>query len=155
MTISGLNTFFDYPPCLPILFDQVVNIFSVDDFALDFRSHLLSYHRCYLCFSSYQAMNISSIDKPIDRHSCFTSLSTSSQTFFGIDTPWSYNPLPCYFSNSRHHFNMANSLKMINQELLQPKDWVSSTVLNSQKKFAELPTIDILMIGAAPFNMLM
>ena len=49
---------------------------------------------------------------------------------------------------------MADSLKMINQELLQTKDWVSPTVPNSKKKFAELPTMDISMIGATPFNTL-
>ena len=43
----------------------------------------------------------------------------------------------------------------MNQELLRPKDWVSSTVPNSQKKFAELPTIDISMTGVAAFNTLM
>ena len=42
----------------------------------------------------------------------------------------------------------------MNQELLRPKDWVSSTVPDSKKEFAELPTMDISMIGAAPFNTL-
>ena len=49
---------------------------------------------------------------------------------------------------------MADSLKTINQELLRPKDWVSPTVPDSKKEFAELPTMDILMIGAMPFNTL-
>ena len=49
---------------------------------------------------------------------------------------------------------MTNSLKTINQELLQPKDWILSTVLDSQEKFAKLPTMDISMIGAASFIML-
>ena len=42
----------------------------------------------------------------------------------------------------------------MNQELLQSKDWVSTTVSNLQKKFAELLTMDISIIGAAPFNTL-
>ena len=50
---------------------------------------------------------------------------------------------------------MAESFKIMNQEQLQPKDWVSSIVPNSQKKFAKLSTMDISMIGAAPFNTLM
>ena len=49
---------------------------------------------------------------------------------------------------------MADSLKTINQELLQTKDWVSSTVPNSKKEFTELPIMNILIIGAAPFNTL-
>ena len=49
---------------------------------------------------------------------------------------------------------MADSLKTINQELLQPKDWVSPTVSNSQKEFAELPTMNISIIGATSFNTL-
>ena len=48
---------------------------------------------------------------------------------------------------------MADSLKIMNQELLQSVDWVSPIILNLQKKFAEIPTMDILMIGAALFNM--
>ena len=50
---------------------------------------------------------------------------------------------------------MADSSKTINQELLQYKNWVSPTVSNLQEEFAELPTIDISMIGAAPFNTFM
>ena len=49
---------------------------------------------------------------------------------------------------------MANSLKTMNQELLQSKNWVSPTVLNSKKNFAELPIMDISIIGAASFNIL-
>ena len=49
---------------------------------------------------------------------------------------------------------MADNLKTMNQELLQPKDWVSPTVSDSKKEFVELPNIDISMIGAAPFNTL-
>ena len=41
----------------------------------------------------------------------------------------------------------------MNQEILWPKDWVLSTVLDLQKKFAKLPIMDIPMIGAAPFNL--
>ena len=44
---------------------------------------------------------------------------------------------------------------MINQKLLQPKDWVSPTIRKSQEEFAKLPTIDILIMRAVPFNMLM
>ena len=50
---------------------------------------------------------------------------------------------------------MADSLKTMNQELLQLEDWVSPIIPNSQKKFAKLPIIDISMIEAAPFNTLM
>ena len=49
---------------------------------------------------------------------------------------------------------MADSLKTMNQKLSRPKNWVSPTVSDSQKEFAELPTIDISIIGAAPFNTL-
>ena len=42
----------------------------------------------------------------------------------------------------------------MNQELLQLKDWISPTVPNPQKKFVELPHMDISMIRAAPFNTL-
>ena len=49
---------------------------------------------------------------------------------------------------------MADSLKIMNKELLQPKDWVSLTVPHLKKEFAELPTIDILMIEVTPFNTL-
>ena len=49
---------------------------------------------------------------------------------------------------------MADSPKTMNQELLQPEDKVSATVLDSQEKFVELPTIDISMIRAPSFNTL-
>ena len=49
---------------------------------------------------------------------------------------------------------MANSLKMMNQKLSQPKNWVSTTVPDLQKQYAELLTMDISMIGTAPFNTL-
>ena len=64
-----------------------MNVSSVDDFAPNPRSRLLSYYRCRLYPSLHQAVNVFSIDKPTDRHSCSTSLSTSSQTFIGADTP--------------------------------------------------------------------
>ena len=103
-------------------------------------------------------MNASSIDKPIDHHSRFCSislsLSTSSQASVGADNPRSHNLYPRYSYNSRHHLDMANSLKTMNQKLLRPEDWVSPTIRNLQEEFAELPTIDISMIGAAPFNTL-
>ena len=38
---------------------------------------------------------------------------------------------------------------------MRPKDWVPLTIPDPEKKFAELPTIDISMIGAATFNTLM
>ena len=37
---------------------------------------------------------------------------------------------------------------------MRPEDWVLSTVSDSKKEFAELPTMDISMIGAVPFNTL-
>ena len=83
------------------------------------------------------------------------SSSMSSQTFVAADTPWIHNPRPHYSYNFRHRLGMADSLKTINQELLQPKDWVSPTIPNWKKEFAKQPTIDILIIGAAPFNTLM
>ena len=82
------------------------------------------------------------------------SSSTFSQTPVGTDTPWIYNPYLHYSYNFRHHLDMADSLKTMNQKLSRPEDWISSTILDSKKEFAKLPTIDILMIGAAPFNML-
>ena len=154
MTVSGLNILFDHLSYLLTLSDQAVNVSSVDDFTPDFYSCLLLYHRCCPRLSLRQAVNVSSIDKPTDCHSCSTSLSMSSQTSVDTDTPRSHNPRSCYFYYSRHHFNIADSLKIINQELLQLKDWVLPTVPDLQEKFAELPTIDISMIGAAPFNML-
>ena len=50
---------------------------------------------------------------------------------------------------------MAHSLNTINQKLLRPEDWILSTVPNSQEKFAELLTMNILIIGAVLFNTLM
>ena len=154
MTVSGLDTPFDNPPRLPTLSNQTVNVSSADDFAPNPRLSLLSYHRCRPRPSPHQAVNVSSIDKPTDRRSCSTSSSTSSQTLVGTDTPRIHNPRPRYFYNSRHRFNIADSLKTMNQELLRPKNWVLSTISNSKKEFGELPTIDISMIGVAPFNTL-
>ena len=122
MSVSGLDTPFDNPPRLPTLSDQTVNVSSADDFAPDPRPRSLSYHRCRPRSSPHQAVNVSSIDKPTDRRSCSTSSSTSSQTLVGTDTPRIHNPRPRYFYNSRHRFNIADSLKTMNQELLRPKD---------------------------------
>ena len=152
--ISGIYTLFDHHPCLPTLSNQVVNVSSADYFAPNSRSRLLSYHRYCPCPSPHQAVNISSIDKPTNRRSRSTSSSISSQTSVGADTPWSYNPCSQYFYNFCHRFDIADSLKTMNQELLRPKDWVSPIVPDSQEKFAELTTIDILMIEAALFNTL-
>lgn len=99
-------------------------------------------------------MNLSIIDKSTDRHSCSTSSFTSRQISIGTDTPRSHNPRPRYFYNSRHHLNIADSIKTIKQELLRPEDWVPFTVLDLRKKFVELPIIDISMIGTVPFNTL-
>ena len=131
-----------------------MNVSSTDNFAPDPCPRLLSYHRCCPRPSPHQARNVSSIDKPTDRRSRFTSLSMSSLTPVGTDTPRIYNPRPHYFHNSRHRLDIADSLKTMNQELLRPEDWVSSTVSDTKKKFAKLPTMDILMIGVAPFNTL-
>ena len=49
---------------------------------------------------------------------------------------------------------MTDSLETMNQELLQPKNWVSSTVPISKREFVKLPVMDISMIGVAPFNTL-
>ena len=154
MTVSGLDTPFDNPPCLPTLSDQAVNVSSADDFAPDPRSRSLSYHHCCPRPLPHQAVNVSSIHKPTDHRSCSTSLSTSSQISVGTKTPRIHNPRPRYSYNSRHCLDMADRLKMMNQELLRPKDWVSPIVSDSKKEFTELPTMNISMIGAAPFNTL-
>ena len=99
-----------------------MNISIADNFAPDPRSHLLSYHRCHLRLSPHQDVNVSSIDKPTDRRSCSTFLSTSSQTPVGANTPRNYNPRPRYSYNSRHRLDMADSLKTINQELSCSED---------------------------------
>ena len=154
MTISGLDTPFDHSFCLPTLSDQAVNVFSANNFASDTCSSLLSYYRYLLCPSPHQAVIVSSIDKPTNRHSCSTSSSTFSQTLIGADTFQNHNPCPRHSYNSCHCLNMVDSLKTMNQGLLRPKDWISPTIPNSQKIFAKLPTIDISMIGATPFNTL-
>ena len=114
-----------------------------------------SYYHCRLRSSPYQSVNVSSINKPTNYCFCSTSLSTSSQTPVGTNTSRIHNPRPCYSYNSRHRLNMADSLKTMNQELLRSEDWVLPTVPDSKKEFAELPTMDISIIGAAPFNTLM
>lgn len=158
MTISGLNILFDYSSYLSILSYQVVNISSADDFASDSCFRLLLYHRYCSRPSSYQIVNISNIDKHIDRHShsrsMSSSLSTSSQTSVSTDTPWGHNTHLRYSYNSRHQFDMADSYKTMSQELLRLKNWVLPTIPNSQEEFAELPTIDISIISLAPFNTL-
>ena len=154
MTISDLDIPFNHPLHLPTLSDQAINVSSTNDFAPNLCSRLLSYHCCYSHPSPYQAVNVSSINKPTNFCSCSTSLSMSSQTLIGSNTPQSHKPCSCYFYNFYHCLNIANSLKTMNQELLRLKDWVLPTIPNSQKKFVELPTMDISMIGATPFNML-
>ena len=47
---------------------------------------------------------------------------------------------------------MTNSLKTMNQELLQPENWVLPTISDLKKEFAKLPIMNISMIGDAPFN---
>ena len=155
MTLSGLDTPFDHPFCLPTLFDQAVNVSNADDFALDLCFRPLLYHCCRPCPSLHQAVNISSIDKSTNRRSCSTSSFTSSQTPVVADIPRSHNPRFCYSYNSCHCLDIADSFKTMNQKLLRPKDWVSPTISNLQKEFAELPTMDVLIIGAALFNTLM
>ena len=154
MTVSGFNTPSNHLPCLPTLSDQTVNVSSADDFAPDLCSRLLSYHHCYFHPLPYQAVNVFSIDKSTNRRSYSISLSTSSQTLIGADTPQSHNSCFRYSYNSCHHLNIADSLKIMSQKLLRPKNWVSPTVLNVQKEFAKLPTIDISIIRAALFNTL-
>ena len=190
VTVSGLNTPFNHPLCLPTLSYQAVNVSNADDFAPDPRSCLLSlslsilselcaltfvrgfefpnmrnrlgqllfYHRYCSRPSPHQAVNISSIDKPTKRRSrscsMSLSLSTSNQTFVSADTPWSHNSCPRYSYTFCHRLNIADSLKTMNQELLRPKDWISPTVSDSQEDFTKLPTLDISMIGAVPFNIL-
>ena len=154
MTISSLDTSFDNPFHLLTLSDQTVNVSSADDFAPDSRPRSLPYHRCRPRPSPHQAMNVSSIDKPTDCRSCSISSSMSSQTPVDTNTPRIHNPRPRYSYNSRHRLDIADSLKTMNQELLRLEDWVSSTVSDSKKEFAELLTMDITIIGAAPFNTL-
>ena len=101
-----------------------------------------------------QTVNDFSIDKPTNRRFCSTSLFLSSQIPVGADTPWGHIPHPRYSCNSCHRLNIANSLKTMNQELLQFDNWVSPTIPDSQKNFAELPTEDISMIEAGTFNTL-
>ena len=87
MTVSGLNTPFDHSPRLSTLSDQVMNVSSTDDFALNPCSCLLLYHRyCSRC-SSYQAVNISNIDKPTNPRFCFSSFSICNQTSVSADNP--------------------------------------------------------------------
>ena len=99
-----------------------MNVCSADDFAPNLYSYLLLYYRYRSCPSLYQAVNVSSINKPTNRRSHFMFLSTSSHTSFSVDTPWSHNFSPCYSYNFYHHLNMADNLKTINQKLLQPKN---------------------------------
>ena len=154
MTVSGLDTSFHNLSCLPILSDQAVNVSSADDFTLDPRFCLLSYYCCRPCPSLHQAINVCSINKLNDHCSCSTSSFTSSQTLVDIDTLRIHNPHLRYFYNFCHRLVMTDSLKIMNQELLRLKDWVSLTVSASKKEFPELPTMDILIIRVAPFNML-
>ena len=117
LTVSGLDTAFDHPPSLLALSDQAVNVSSADDFAPDPCFPLLSYYRCRLRPLLHQAVNISSIDKSTDRHSRSMSSSTSSPTPIGANTPRSHNSCPRYSYNSYYRYDMADSLKTMNQEL--------------------------------------
>ena len=155
VTVFGLDTSFDHLPRLPTLSDQAMNVSSIDNFAPNPRFRLLSYHRCRLRFSPHQAVNVPSIDKLTDRRSRSTSSSTSIQTPIGANTPLNHNLCTHYSYNSHHRLDIADSLKTMNQELLRLKDWVSPTVPDSQKEFVKLPTMDISMIRAVPFNTLM
>ena len=155
MTISGLDTPFHHSSCLSTLFDQAVNVSSIDNFVLNPRSRLLTYHRCCPYLLPHQAMNVSNIYKPTYYRPCSMSLSTSCQTPVSAGTVRSFDACSQYSYNFCHRLDMADSLKMMNQELLRRKDWVSPTVLDSQKKFAELHIIDFLMIESAYFNTLM
>ena len=114
MTVFSLNTPFDNLPCLPTLSDQAVNVSNADNFAPNPRSRSLSYHRCCPRHSLYQAVNISSIDKPINRRSRSTSSSTSSQTPVDTDTSRIHNPRLRYFCNFCYYLHIANSLKTMN-----------------------------------------
>ena len=87
MTFSGLDTLFDYSPYLPTLSNQAMNVSSADNFAIDSCSRLLSYPYCRLCPSPYQAVNVSSIDKPTNRRSRSTFSFTFSQITIGADIP--------------------------------------------------------------------
>lgn len=143
MTISGLDILFDHLSCLSTLSGQIVNISSANDFTSDFCPYLLLYHYCCPHLLPYQAVNISTINRSSDHHSHSMFSFTSNQTSIGVDTLWSHNPHLCYSYNSGHRFDMAYSLKIINQEFLQPKDWVPPTIPNLQKKSTKLPTMDI------------
>ena len=118
MTVFGLNILFDHLSYLPTLSNQTVNISSADDFAHNLCFRLLSYYCSCPCSSPHQIMNVSSINKPTNHRSRFTSLSTSNQTSVGTNTHWSHNPHFYYSYNFYHRVDMADNLKTINQELL-------------------------------------
>lgn len=107
-----------------------MNVFSAYDFALDLCLCFLSYHHCCPCYLSHQAVNIFSINKSTDCHSHSTFLFRFSQTFSNTNIPWSYNSRPHYFYNFCCYLNIADSLKTINQKLLQPEDWVLPIIPN-------------------------
>ena len=87
LTVSGLDILFDNPPYLPTLSNQAVNVFSTGNFAPDSCPHLLSYYRCCSRLLLHQGVNVSSIDKPTNRHSRSTSSSISSQTLVDTNIP--------------------------------------------------------------------
>ena len=94
-----------------------MNIFNANIFAPDPSSRSLLYQRCCPRPSPHQVVNVSSIDKLINCRSHSTCSSMFSQTLIGADSPWSYNPCPRSSYNFYHHFDMANNLKTMNQEL--------------------------------------
>ena len=114
ITISGFNTPFDYLPCLSTLSDHTMNVSSADDFAPNSHCRLLLYYHYCLRHLLHSTVNVSSINKLTNRRFCSTSSSTSRETFTSANTPFIYNPHPCYFHNSCHRLDMADSLKTMN-----------------------------------------
>lgn len=82
-------------------------------------------------------------------------LSSSSQTSVGIAPSQTCTPQTSYFPNFSHCIDINDNIRIIHQELSRPKYWVSPPVsIYFQKEPVGLPTMDISMIGAAPFNFL-
>lgn len=178
ITVNGVEFQFDYPPYYPIPPRQAVDLFSVDEFIPDPHARSSSYH--HLCprllSPSAQVVRDSSASKSSNRRSrprsrslsmssstslslslsTFSVSSSSSQTSIGADFPWTRSPQPSYFYSSSHRIDTKDNIRIMNQELSMPKDWVSPLVpVRLQKEPAGRPTMDILMIGATPFNLLM
>lgn len=173
ITVASVNSQFVFFPCLLILFFQTVDLSSTDKLFSNYCSCLSSYYCFHPCLSSLstQAMTIFSIGKPIDYRSylCFYSLSTFLSTFLflstsisssnqiskGVDTPWIQSLQSRYSYNSSYCFNTKDNIKTMNQELFRFADWISLFVsVFPQKKFAELPIMDISIIDIASFNFL-